>query len=230
MKLQRRLENILEQPNYQKVFTSIIKRPAHTIKKGTILFSEGDPLNRTYCVIEGFVKLYRMSEEGKDTTAYLIGPNNMLGIRALTSPDECARHNAEAITDLKVITLSHKEYYDAAIQNPAILVDLLYVFIDRLNYTERKLEGFIYADTTARVANFLYDAAFRFGKKKNGITEIPVDLTHQRIAEFVGSFRETVTVALHHLASMKLIQANKGKITINNMKNLETYSRMGKKK
>lgn len=110
--------------------------------------------------------------------------------------------------------MSRKEYLSLALEHPENLLDLLHVFIERLNYTERKLEGFILTDATARVANFLADCAKRFGPV------LPLPLTHQRIAEFVGSFRETVTVALNRLQKEKILKVDRGKITILNLKKL----------
>jgi len=185
-KFSERLDNIWQSPNFNLFFKTYSKTSSHLVKKGTIIFNEGDPLERIYFIKYGFVKLYRLSDQGRETTIYLYGPGNILGIRALTSEDECARHYAEAITDLQMITLTKKEYLNILKEHPENIVDLLQVFINRLNYTERKLEGFIITDTTARVAYFLSDCAIRFGIKKNGKVELPLPLTHQRIAEFVG--------------------------------------------
>lgn len=229
IKLRKRLEKIWQSPDFFKVFAAISKRAPHTIKKGTIIFNTNDPLERLYYIVKGFVKLYQLSEEGKDTTVYLLGTNNIIGVRALTSQDKLARHNAEALTDISVLTISHKEYFDALVNHPQYCVDLLHVFIDRLNYTERKLESFIYADTTARVANFLSDCAQRFGIKKGSIIEVPLELTHQRIAEFVGSFRETVTLALHYLEKTGTVKDEKKRITIYSLNKLNTFALTGRK-
>ncbi|MBI4078877.1 MAG: Crp/Fnr family transcriptional regulator [Candidatus Levybacteria bacterium] len=231
-----RLLRIWEPPDFIPFFSKTTNRPPHRIKKGTILFNEGDPLERLYLIKEGFVKLYRLSEEGRETTSYLFGPGYVLGLRALTLPDKCARHNAEAITDLEVMTMSHKEYFEAVSSHPEYLLDLMYIFIDRLNYTERKLEGFISTDVTARVANFLADLVSRFclprqqagRKQKNGGAVLPILLTHQRIAELVGSFRETVTIALNKLEKEGIIKTKKGHISVTNLKQLKELA-SGKK-
>lgn len=229
-KLRNRLENIWKPPDFTPFFKKFSKRPVHTIKKGSLLFNEGDPLNRLYLITKGFIKMYRVSEDGRETTIYLFGPGYVLGVRALTSEDESAKHYAEAMTDVNILTLSRQEYFDALTEHPEYLVDLIHVFIDRLNHAEKRLEGFITTDTTARVANFLSDCVKRFcspreaGKKKNGQVTLPIELTHQRIAEFVGSFRETVTHSLQKLEQEKIIRMKRGKITILNPKKLSSYA------
>lgn len=230
--LKKRIENIWQPPDFKTFFQTYSKRPPQVIKKGTLLFNAGDQLERLYYIQEGFVKLYRLSEEGRETTIYLYGPGYVLGIRALTSEDKSAWHNAEAITQAKILTLSHKDYFEIVTNHPEHLLDLTHIFIDRLNYTERKLEGFITTDATARVAHFLYDCVRRFcpmpeiSNKKHIV--LPLDLTHQRIAEFVGSFRETVTVAIKRLEEDKTLTINRGKITILNLKQLKDHALLQK--
>jgi len=222
-KLKKRLETVWESPDFSILFTKILKKPFHKIKKGTVIFNEGDPLGRLYYIKEGYVKIYRVSKDGKDTTSHLLGPGYILGVRALLSKDECAIHTAEAITDLNVITISRDDYFNAVLEHPELLVDLIHIFMDRLTYTERKVEGFITADTTSRVANFLVDCAGRFGEKSKGEIHIPLELTHQRIAEFVGSFRETVTLAIHKLENDDAIRIRKGKVVILDLKKLKKF-------
>lgn len=226
-KLQDRLDKIWEKPNFNSFFEKTFKKQPHTIKKGTILFNEGDQTGRLFFIKEGFVKMYRLSMDGKETTSYLYGQGTLLGIRALTSKDEAHKHTAEALTNLKIITISRKEYLDALFSNPEYLVDLLHIFISRLNYTERRLEGFITTDTTTRIANFLLDCTRRFCKNdfyKNKIITLPIKLTHQQIGEFVGALRETVTVSMNKLEKTGLIEDKKGRITILDVKRLNKYT------
>src|SRR5207253_1952436 len=104
-----RLSQIWEPPNFFSLFAAM-KRPAARMKKGRILFSDGDMLERLHYIQEGFVKLYRTSEDGKETITYLYGPGYVVGLRALLSKDKIAKHNAEALTDLQVVSITHSEY------------------------------------------------------------------------------------------------------------------------
>lgn len=226
--IKRRIETIWQAPNFLPLFQKYAKRTPIRIKKGSSIFYEGDEPNRLYFVKSGFVKLFRVSRAGKDATVYLYGPGSLLAIRALTSKDRALKHSAQAITDVEIITISREDYLSAVSAHPEFLVDLMYVFIERLNYTERKLEGFITADATARVANFLLDCTKRFGIKKRTNIILPFSLTHQLIADFVGSFRETVTVALILLKKEEVIGIDRSKLTIRNIAKLRQYA-SGKK-
>lgn len=217
----KRLENIWLPPDFTDFFKKFSKRPPFSVKSGKTIFYEGDEPGKIYFIKKGFVKMYRISPEGRSTIIYLYGPGSILAVRALTNSDKRLKHTAEAITDVEIITISEADYLTVLEKNPEYLVDLLHVFIDRLNYTERKLEGFILTDTTARVASFLYDIVERFADVKNNSTTLPLPLTHQTISEFVGAFRETVTVAVNRLIKDKVLEDKRGKITILDVKKLK---------
>lgn len=217
-----RLTNIWDPPNFTAFFKKYATRAPLLIKKGNNIFYEGDQPDRIYFIKEGYVKLSHLSEEGKDTIIYLYGPGSVLGVRALTSRDQRLKHSAEVLTDVKIVTLPRQEYFRILTEHPEYLLDLLHIFIDRLNYTERKLEGFITTDTIARVASFLTECVRRF-------SALSLPLTHQRIAEFTGSARETVTVALHGLEKEGVLRMQRGKIVILNQKKLLDYVTLHRK-
>lgn len=222
--LRLRLENIWQYTNLKSLFENV-KRPAHTIRQNTILFSDGDPLEKLYFIQEGFIKLYRLSDEGKETTIYVCGPGDILGLRSLTSFDKCSKHNAETMTQVKVMTISHQEFFNICSTKPEYLVDLIHLYLNRLIYTETRLEAFISSDTTTRVAIFLNYCVKKFGIETTQGIVLPLALTHQLIAEFIGSVRETVTVALNRLTKEGILKTQKGKITILNPDKLKNYSK-----
>lgn len=219
--LSDRLAKIWLPPDFTDFFKKYSNRAPLIIKKEKTIFFEGDQPEKLYFIEKGFVKLHHMSDDGKDTVIYLYGPGSILGVRALTSIERDLKHNAEALTDVTIRTISRSEYLKILEQNPQFLVDLLHVFIDRLNYTEKKLEGFIIANTTARVANFLYNYTNRFCLDKKEPIQFPLGLTHQDIADFVGSLRETVTGAMKKLEKEKIIAYQKKTIKILDLKKLQ---------
>ena len=228
--LRDRLDRVWDPANFTSLFSEPNAPPVQFIKKGTIIFNTGDPLGRLYLIKEGFLKIYRLSEEGRETTSYLLGPGELLGLRTLLSKDDRTMHTAEAMTALRVQTISRKEAFERILNDPEILIELLQAYRDRLALTEKKFESFIYASTTPRVAIFLADCAKKFGIRKGKDIEIGLELTHQRIAEFVGAFRETVTLSLHRLEDEGIIRVNRGKVTVLNLEKLTDYTTFGRKR
>jgi CRP-like cAMP-binding protein len=219
--LRNRIDNFSQAPDFDSFFAGFVKKPPRKIKKGGTIFYQGDETNRLFYLKKGFVKLFQTAEDGHEPVVYLYGPKSILGLRALTSKDHTFWHTCEALTDCELIPVSAEEYKEALVSQPESIVDLLYLFIQRLNYTERRLYGFITAETTSRVAAFLYDCVLRFGEKKNGKVAIPIPLTHQLVAEFVGSARESVTIALNKLIKNGVIAHTRGNISVLNLSKLK---------
>lgn len=218
--LKKRLAQIWQAPNFPEFFQKVSNNPPRLVKKGTILFNDGEPLNKLYFIREGFIKLYRLSDDGQETTIYLYGSGSILGIRALTSKDQCAKHFAEALTDLKLWTMQREDYLKLLEEHPEYILDLTHVFMQRLNYTERKLESMIATNVLTRIAIFLEDVALRFANLDKEPITLPLPLTHQRIAEFVGSVRETVTMAIQRLEKEGVLTVNRGQVVILNLEKL----------
>lgn len=197
------------------------------MKPGRILFSDGDPLERLYYISEGYVKLYRLSSRGKETICYLYGPGYVVGLRALLSKDKVAKHSAETLTNVRLLTITHNEYFSILSKYPAFIIDLTHYFMDRLESTERVIEGFVATNTVTRVAYFFSDFVVRFcdTKKKKEI-ELPLTFTHQRIAEFIGSTRETVTMAIQKLEKEGILVVKRRKVTIRSLTKLHKYTNL----
>lgn len=227
MEPNRKIANLLievwKPADFTALFNTFSNRKPLKIKKGDSILHQGDQPDRLYFVKSGYVKLYRLLEDGKDPIVYLCGPGSMIGIRALTSQDRELKHNAQALTDVEIVSIPRQDYIEIVSKYPEYLVDLLSVFIDRLNYSEQKIEGFVTTNATTRVANFLSYVANRFGNKRGKIITLPIPLTHQQVAEFVGSARETVTIAISKLEKEKIIKNERGKIAILNLNKLNSY-------
>lgn len=71
------------------------------VKKGEILFNEGDNLNGVYCVKEGVCKLTKLNSNGKDTILKLVTKGELLGQRSMIN-EEASNLSAVALEDMKV--------------------------------------------------------------------------------------------------------------------------------
>lgn len=223
-KLLDRLNRVWETPDFTSFFEKYAKKPVRKIKKGDTLFYQGDETGKVFYLKTGFVKLSQMAEDGHEPVIYLYGPESLLGLRALTAKEPSHWHTCEALTDCEVTTITVEEYKEALSEHPEYIIDLLYSFIQRLNYTERRLYGFVTAETISRVSAFLYDCVIRFGEKHDDVITIPAPLTHQLIAEFVGSARESVTIALNKLVKQGIITHTRGSVTVTSLEKLKSHS------
>src|SRR5690606_7315802 len=83
-------------------------KDSFTIKKGDVIFSEGDTVNGVYCIKEGTCKLVRMSSNGKDSILKLVTKGELLGQTAIIT-EEKTTLSAVAVEDMQVCFIPKAE-------------------------------------------------------------------------------------------------------------------------
>jgi CRP-like cAMP-binding protein len=91
---------------------------------------------------------------------------------------------------------------------------LLQLTVERQLDSERRIESLFSMSVEARVAEFLLDAAQRHGVPDSRGLLIGVKYTHQEIADYVGSTRETVTLTLGDMKRRELVLFDHRRIVV----------------
>ena len=177
--------------------------------KNTILFSEGDKSDSLYVISSGKVKVTINDMEGKEVILALLGSGEYFGEMALL---DSGPRSACAITKepTQLLIFSKNDFMDIFSSNP-IAFSLLKGLIKRLREANKKIESLALLDVYGRVARLLNQLA----KPQDQKMVIEEKLTHQEIANMVGSSREMVSIILKELSSGGYITIDKKLITIN---------------
>jgi CRP-like cAMP-binding protein len=91
------------------------------------------------------------------------------------------------------------------LRHPTFAVAMLQLMLERRLQAERRIESLLSRSVESRVAEFLLDASERHGIPDSRGVLIAVRYTHQEIADYVGSTRETVTLTLGELRRRDVI-------------------------
>jgi len=86
--------------------------------------------------------------------------------------------------------------------------------IERALEAERRIENFLKKGVEARVVDFLVGAAASHGIPESRGTLIGMKFTHQEIADYVGSTRETVTIILGDLRRRGFLQVDHRRLIV----------------
>lgn len=219
------IARISDPPQFAACFATHSSRPSLALKKGSVLFYEGDHAAKFYLIKKGFIKLSRATHEGRESIVYLYGPGSLPGMGVLMSKTLTYTNTAEALTDCQIAVIDFDRFIIALSQDPVYIVELLRAYAQRLRYAERQLEIFVLTNVTARIAHFFYESSVRYGVTRRNKMIFPLKLSHQRIADFVGSYRETVTISMKKLVKARAITYNRGDITITDLNKLKSISR-----
>ncbi|NER02027.1 MAG: global nitrogen regulator NtcA [Okeania sp. SIO3C4] len=186
-------------------------------ERGKTIFFPGDPAERVYVLIKGAVKLSRVYEEGDEITVALLRENSVFGVLSLITGHKSDRfYHAVAFTPVELISVPIDQVEKALREDPDLSVVLLRGLSSRILQTEMMIETLAHRDMGSRLVSFLLILCRDFGVPgKDGIT-IDLKLSHQAIAEAIGSTRVTVTRLLGDLRQDGMISIHKKKITVHN--------------
>jgi len=186
-------------------------------ERGKTIFFPGDPAERFYFLAKGAVKLSRVYEAGEEITVALLRENSVFGVLSLITGQRSDRfYHAVAFTSVDLLSVPIDRVEKSLRENPELPMLLLQGLSSRILQTEMMIETLAHRDMGSRLVSFLLILCRDFGvPDRDGVT-IDLKLSHQAIAEAIGSTRVTVTRLLGDLRKQKLISIAKKKITVHN--------------
>ena len=194
------------------------------IAKGSILFKEGDDGEHLYVIIDGKLKLGTSSGDGRENLLSILGPGEMFGELSLFDPGP-RTSTATAVTDAKLLSLSHEKVIPWLKQNPEVSLQLLTRLSQRLRRTNEAVGDLVFSDVPGRVAKALIDLGYRFGKTTAEGLLVNHDLTQEELAQLVGASRETVNKALADFAGRGWLKLDGRSVLITDVERLGKRSR-----
>ncbi|MBU0480513.1 MAG: cyclic nucleotide-binding domain-containing protein [Proteobacteria bacterium] len=179
--------------------------------KNTVILSQGDDTHSLYIVTSGKVKVNIVDENGKEIILSILGPGDYFG--EMTAIEEGASRSASVVTREKceVLVLAKKDFRRIISDNPDIVFGLLRGANERIRKANRKIESLALMDVYGRVARLFMQLAVPDGDK----LVIQEKLTHQDIANMVGSSREMVSRVMKELTIGNYIGVTQKIIEIN---------------
>lgn len=186
-----------------------------TYERNKTIFFPGDPAERVYFLTKGAVKLSRVYEAGEEITVALLRENSVFGVLSLITGDRSDRfYHAVAFTPVELISIQADQMNQALKEHPELSTMMLRGLSSRILQTEMMIETLAHRDMGSHLVSFLLILCRDFGiPGGEGIT-VDLKLSHQAIAEAIGSTRVTVTRLLGDLREQNMISIHKKKITV----------------
>jgi CRP/FNR family transcriptional regulator len=174
--------------------------------KGALLFVEGEAPRGVFVLCSGKVKLTTSSSEGRTLIVRIAGPGEVLGSSSvlLRRPYEIS---AETIEPCQINFIRTEEFM-AWIQNDReAMMSVARQLSGDYYAAQREIRSFGLAQTTTeKLARLMMDWCDERGESTDKGIRLKVLLTHEEIAQMIGTTRETVTRLLTSLRAKKFIE------------------------
>ena len=211
-----RTNYLSSRPKTLEEVIKILEGSIHKIYESSeTIFLPGDPANKLYFIRKGAVRLSRINEDGEEITVDFLKEKTLFGVSSLLDiKGSESFYHAVAFTRVEIDTAPVSSVRSAIEADTNIAMILLQGLSERILHSGTMIETLKSKDTYCRLISFLLVLAKDFGlPSSKGIT-IDLKISHQAIAEAIGSTRVTITRFFIELRNSGLIANTRQKITI----------------
>ncbi|MGK2859328.1 MAG: Crp/Fnr family transcriptional regulator [Thermoanaerobaculia bacterium] len=189
--------------------------------KGSVLFVEGEEPRGVFIICSGKVKLTASSSEGRTLIVKIAEEGEVLGMSA-SILGKSYEVSGETIEPAQINFIRREDFVHFITENVEACMHTAEQLSDRYHSAQKEIRAFGLAQTTAeRLARLLLEWCDTRGEATPQGTRVQVLLTHEEIAQMIGTSRETVTRLLSDLKKRKVIEVKGASIYIKNRDALE---------
>lgn len=176
----------------EELATHLIER---RFPKNATVVEEGLPGDYMYVIREGRVKVTKASEDGREKIMNFLEVGAFFGDMALLG-DETRSASVKTLEASVLLALSRRDFIDLLRQSPDLALAVIAELANRLRETNEQARSLSFQGVEERTRNLFERIARPEGGTGRLLTP---SLTHQQIADMVGTSRETVTRSIKQL-------------------------------
>lgn len=188
-----------------------------TCDPGTVFYNPGETGEVMFLLKKGTVQIYRLSPEGRRLVIARLKPYSFFGEMSVLGQGMYESF-AEAEEECLLCAMSRTDVERHIFSRPQVVVRILKAVGDRMVEVEQMLEDAAFKGLIPRIASLLL--------RETTNNEVK-GLSHQEIADRLGVYRESATMALNEMKLAGLIEIGRKRIVILDPKRLERAAAEG---
>jgi CRP-like cAMP-binding protein len=186
---------------------------ARVVERGHPIYLPADAAETVYLLASGCAKICHLTADGKQSLLALIEPGELFGELALFEPGQREEY-AEAVERSTVVQIPAAVIHDLLASHPQVSLGVTKLFGLRRRRIERRLKNLLFYSNRERLTHLLLELAEQYGVRGSDGIRLRIQLSHQDLANVIGSTRETVTVVLGEMQQEGLIRIGRRKLWI----------------
>ncbi len=190
-------------------------------RKQAPVFQAGSPGNNVYILKQGRVKIFALSPLGRQVILWFCFPGEIFGLAEVSRGGQREVY-AEACADSVVLSIPQPDFKAFLASHPDTAMLVIDLLSCRLRTLGDMLLNLTSDDVTTRVVKLLIRLSARYGRRlASEDVCLDINLTHQDIADMIGTSRQTVTAVLSDLRRQGLVRVENHHIHIPSQRLLE---------
>ncbi|KHD85255.1 Crp/Fnr family transcriptional regulator [Heyndrickxia ginsengihumi] len=190
---------------------------AQKVPKGTFIFREGQAGENFFIVLSGKFEISKFTGDGKELCLRLCGENAVIGELMVFSNNGKYLFNGRALEDSEVLVIKNKAIEQELLVNAEFALEFLKMMTDHFRKQHTKFRDLVLYGKKGALYSTLIRISNSYGVKVNGGILLDAPITHQELANFSSTSRESVTRELNYLKSKGIISFKGRKIIIHSL-------------
>lgn len=193
------------------------------VKKNTVIYSYTQEKDRFYILIQGRVKVAYRIEKNLEVVSEILKEGDIFGELTLKKSANTNCEFAQVLSREAAICSFKLENFEYLLKkNSGFAFAFSQMVANKLKIVSGKYCDVVFKDVRARVLNFFRLHAQYEGRWTGSRAEIKMYCTHQDIANFTASSRQTVSTIINTLVrEKKIMYEGRSKLIIPDIRRLE---------
>jgi CRP/FNR family transcriptional regulator len=189
-----------------------------TVRRGETVFFEGDDAVGFYMVIEGQVKIFKISLEGREQILHIFGPGEPFG-EVPVFHGRPFPANAVALSKGQLLFFPGTEFIGLVHANPSIALNMLAMLSMRLRRFTTQIEHLSLKEVPGRLAlHLLY-----LCEEQKRSDQVTLDIPKGQLASLLGTSPETLSRIFTKMSEEGIIQVQGKVITLLDRERLQAF-------
>jgi CRP/FNR family cyclic AMP-dependent transcriptional regulator len=212
------LEALRRSPILGGLSEATLARVAHVALRrvcaaGDIILLQGEPCEAAYLIVEGHVRVYRLSPGGREQVLARLGPGQAFNTAAPFLRNGRNHATVQAITHAVLVAIPHGDFVRLVGDCPELATALLSDFAARLDHLTNLVEDLALRSVRGRLARFLLEQAVE--------GEVSRRWTLDEMASHLGTVRDMIGRTLRSFADAEMIRLDRRRIELVDRQALE---------
>lgn len=186
---------------------------ARTFPRGTPIYLPLDDTNAVFLLASGRVKICHLTPDGKQSILAFIEPGELFGELVLFDVGPRDEY-AESIEKSLVVLIPGDVMRQTMEAHAGLTLGVTKLIGLRRRRIEQRLKNLLFLSNRERLTHLLLELAEQYGIRESGGLKLRIQLSHQDLANVIGSTRETVTVVLGEMQQEGLLSLGRRRLVI----------------
>ncbi len=197
-------------------------------RRGDYIYFEAFHHNKLYFIKEGYIRIGCIDESGKEVVKEIISRGELFGQFTLEKNNLNGEFAQAYKADVSLCAFNIDDFEKLLRRKPEIALRYTRQVGNKLRQIQNRLINLLHKDVKTRLLDFLWQLLQLHEPGGDvAVLTIPNYLTHEDIAQLIGSSRQTVTTLINELDEEQLLSFNRQQINFRDVKKLQKLVQIG---